>query len=307
MVKSSKSSGESPAQPIRLTVAIRGKIGLVAPSFGAAIEPYRSALDRAVDKFQNLGYEVIKGPNCYAGDGIGISSTPLNCGTELESMYLSEKNDILISCGGGEMMCEILDYVDFDKIKKGIYFMRFILPRFFINCERWKWNDDLRVFVSTFGHVKDEHKKNVAPKINDNGYFVVRVKDKWISVHRLVLLTWRPIPNDGEPMTVDHLDSNRRNNRLDNLEWVSQDENLRRANEMLCKNKEANCEGLPNLLGPLVNWEDLCEKCGFTGEDAHSPYTYTGSIECAQVFWRSSSSLCLRQKLFRQLSDNLSY
>lgn len=94
-----------------------GKIGLVAPSFGAAIEPYRSALDRAVDKFQNLGYEVIKGPNCYAGDGIGISSTPLNCGTELESMYLSRKNDILISCGGGEMMCEILDYVDFDKIK----------------------------------------------------------------------------------------------------------------------------------------------------------------------------------------------
>ena len=174
--------------------------------------------------------------------------------------------------------------------------MRFILPRFFINCERWKWNDDLRVFVSTFGHVKDEHKKNVAPKINDNGYFVVRVKDKWISVHRLVLLTWRPIPNDGEPMTVDHLDSNRRNNRLDNLEWVSQGENLRRASEMLCKNKEANHEGLPSLkavnhikepLGPLVNWEELCEKCGFTGEDAHSPYTYTGSIDKVRELWEN--------------------
>lgn len=154
--------------------------------------------------------------------------------------------------------------------------MRFILPRFFINCERWKWNDDLRVFVSTFGHVKDEHKKNVAPKINDSGYFVVRVKDKWISIHRLVLLTWRPIPNDGEPMTVDHLDSNRRNNRLDNLEWVNQGENLRRASEMLCKNKEANAVAvkpvIPTVLnsGNPVTWANLEEKTGLKRNDDKS-------------------------------------
>lgn len=166
--------------------------------------------------------------------------------------------------------------------------MRFILPRFFINCERWKWNNDLRIFVSTFGHVKDEHKKNVAPKINDNGYFVVRVKGKWISIHRLVLLTWRPIPNDGEPMTVDHLDSNRRNNRLDNLEWVSPGENLRRANEMLCKNKEANCEGLSsktgNHIGSLVNWKELCEKFGYNSD---TPCQYDGSINEVKELWEN--------------------
>ena len=156
--------------------------------------------------------------------------------------------------------------------------MRFILPRFFINCERWKWNDDLRVFVSTFGHVKDEHKKNVAPKINDNGYFVVRVKDKWISIHRLVLLTWRPLPNDGEPMTVDHLDSNRRNNRLENLEWVSQGENLRRANEMLCKNKEANIAAMKPVVPVVINsgnpvtWANLEERTGLKrNEDKSYP------------------------------------
>lgn len=30
----------------------------------------------------------------------------------------SDKSDVLISCGGGELMCEVLDYVDFDRIRK---------------------------------------------------------------------------------------------------------------------------------------------------------------------------------------------
>ena len=42
------------------------------------------------------------------------------------------------------------------------------------------------------------------------------------------MLTWRPIANADE-MTVDHLDHNKRNNRLSNLEWVPGYENLIRA------------------------------------------------------------------------------
>lgn len=56
------------------------------------------------------------GPNCYAGDGVGISSTPPSCGQELTEGYCDKDSDILISCGGGELMCEILDYVDFERI-----------------------------------------------------------------------------------------------------------------------------------------------------------------------------------------------
>lgn len=147
--------------------------------------------------------------------------------------------------------------------------MKFIWPRFFINCERWKWNDDIRVYVSTFGLVKDEHKKNVAAKINGNGYFVVHVNGRFYTIHRLVLMTWRPLPNDGTPMTVDHLDSNRRNNHLENLEWVSQEENLRRAEINLEKDKAANCEICKNFqpistkeLGAPVTWEELEKRYG---------------------------------------------
>ena len=65
-----------------------------------------------------MGHKSDLGPNCYASDGIGISNTPEACGAELTEYYCSDKNDILISCGGGELMCEILDKVDFDKIRK---------------------------------------------------------------------------------------------------------------------------------------------------------------------------------------------
>ncbi len=58
------------------------------------------------------------GPNCYVESGIGISNTPSACGKELQDFYCMQENDCLISCGGGELMCEILDYVDFEKIKE---------------------------------------------------------------------------------------------------------------------------------------------------------------------------------------------
>lgn len=95
-----------------------GRIGFVAPSFGCAIEPYKSAFDNALLKFEKMGYALDIGPNCSKGVGIGISNTPEKCGEELTEYYTTDNNDVLMSCGGGELMCEILDYVDFDKISK---------------------------------------------------------------------------------------------------------------------------------------------------------------------------------------------
>ena len=99
-------------------LAPNGTIGFVAPSFGCATEPYKSAFDNAQRKWKEAGYRLQLGPNCYAQEGIGISSTPDKCGAELTEYYCSTENDVIISCGGGELMCEILDYVDFGKIKR---------------------------------------------------------------------------------------------------------------------------------------------------------------------------------------------
>lgn len=95
----------------------KDSIGFVAPSFGCAIEPYRTAFDHAVTKFQSCGYGIKKGPNCYESSGIGISNTPEKCGEEFNTMYCDEDTKVLMSCGGGELMCEILNHIDFEAIK----------------------------------------------------------------------------------------------------------------------------------------------------------------------------------------------
>ncbi len=96
----------------------KGTIGFVAPSCGCALSPYREAFQNALCKWEKSGYGLDLGPNCYADKGIGISNTPEKCGRELTEYYLRKENDVLISCGGGELMCETLEYVDFEAIKK---------------------------------------------------------------------------------------------------------------------------------------------------------------------------------------------
>lgn len=95
-----------------------GTIGFAAPAFGCATEPYRTAFDHAVSRFEKMGYIVKKGPNVYASDGIGISSTPEKCAKEFMEMYLAEDVDAILSCGGGELMCEIVPFVDFERLKE---------------------------------------------------------------------------------------------------------------------------------------------------------------------------------------------
>ena len=93
-------------------------IGFPAPSFGCNTEPYSSRFDSAMEYFKGLGFKINPGSNSKAGLGIGISNTPENCAAELTNMYLDSVNDALITCGGGELMCEILEHVDFEKIRK---------------------------------------------------------------------------------------------------------------------------------------------------------------------------------------------
>lgn len=107
--------------------------------------------------------------------------------------------------------------------------MNFILPTITINVERWKWNRKYRVFVSNRGRVRDINGKALKIKTTSTGYLAVRVATKKaIFVHRLVMETWHPISNP-EKMTVDHLDHNKRNNDIRNLEWVVEEENHKRA------------------------------------------------------------------------------
>lgn len=93
-----------------------GSIGFLAPSFGCATEPYKTAFLNAQRKFRKDGYRLSLGANCYVAEGVGISNTPESCGAEVMEMFASDA-DVLVSCGGGELMCEVLPFVDFERLK----------------------------------------------------------------------------------------------------------------------------------------------------------------------------------------------
>lgn len=105
---------------------------------------------------------------------------------------------------------------------------RVILPKMIFKLERWKWNKEYRIYVSTLGNFKDEHKNNMPVCTNGNGYLSVKTEYGYKLAHRLVMLTWKPIPN-AEELTVDHLNHNKRDNSIYNLEWLSKEENWERA------------------------------------------------------------------------------
>lgn len=95
-----------------------GTIGFVAPSFGCNIEPYRSAFDHALETFEAMGYKTKEGSNCRLGKGIGISNVPEACARELMEAYCDQESQALISCGGGELMCETIGHVDFQRLRE---------------------------------------------------------------------------------------------------------------------------------------------------------------------------------------------
>lgn len=91
--------------------------------------------------------------------------------------------------------------------------------------------------VSNLGNVKSLPRKGTKGKIlkqhiKFGGYLAVALtknhKTKWFRVHRLVLDNFRP-NKDSEYLQVDHINSNRIDNRLENLQWLTQTENVRKA------------------------------------------------------------------------------
>ena len=95
------------------------RLGMIAPSFGcASLEPYHTRFQKALTYFEAQGFSTIVGPCVYLEDGIGKSTTAEKCGAEINEFFMSDKCDAVFSVGGGETMCEDLEYVDFDGISK---------------------------------------------------------------------------------------------------------------------------------------------------------------------------------------------
>ena len=84
--------------------------------------------------------------------------------------------------------------------------------------------------VSNFGEIRNDSTKTLLKGyISNNGYQMVHLRqriDKVCSVHRLVLKAFSPCEEMDE-LQVNHIDGNKLNNNLSNLEWSTALENIR--------------------------------------------------------------------------------
>lgn len=82
--------------------------------------------------------------------------------------------------------------------------------------------------VSNLGNIYSARNKKLLAASKQTTYSVVCLskagKQKCFGVHRLVALAF--IPNPENKPHVNHINCNRHDNRVENLEWVTRDENI---------------------------------------------------------------------------------
>ena len=92
-------------------------IYFVAPSFGVNIPYYKKRFNKALKNLESRGYDITIGPNVYLAKDKAASNTAILRAKEINDAFKSNP-DIVWSVAGGEVMIEMLEYVDFDIIKK---------------------------------------------------------------------------------------------------------------------------------------------------------------------------------------------
>lgn len=138
-----------------------------------------------------------------------------------------------------------------------------MLPKIHLSIERWKKNKEYGAWVSNQGNVRLlKNKQLLIPRISENGYCTVFTDQGAILVHRLVAFTWLG-KQPGDNYDVDHINSNKRDNSVKNLRWVSREVNLAYAAFMRCKTpteKTHQCEGVEDELSVLMDSSLLDEQ-----------------------------------------------
>ena len=110
-----------------------------------------------------------------------------------------------------------------------------MLPKIHLSIERWRKNSEYGVWVSNQGNVKlIKNKQALNPRIDEKGYCMVFTELGVISVHRLVAYTWLGGKRNAK-YDVDHINSNKRDNSVKNLRWVTKEINFEYAAYTQCK------------------------------------------------------------------------
>jgi hypothetical protein len=147
------------------------------------------------------------------------------------------------------------------KIKKSGGFIWKYKKEELIDGEIWKdcplGNDYDEVSTSNLGRIKVKDNTQTYGTLRKNGYCDIKVfnnkekKYKTFRVHRLVCLTFLENP-ENKPF-VNHKDENRSNNKIENLEWMTNKENVNHSLDLNNRVKENKRSKIVIQIDPSTN------------------------------------------------------
>lgn len=92
-------------------------IGICAPSAGITEPEKIEKLDKAIENFEKMGYKIVE-TRSVRKDIKGRSTTAKERAKEFMELWENDKVKLILYAGGGDFLMEMLDELDFGKIKQ---------------------------------------------------------------------------------------------------------------------------------------------------------------------------------------------
>lgn len=134
------------------------------------------------------------------------------------------------------------------------------------------FTNDCGHLVSSYGRVFNNNTKQMSGQsYRQNGYLQAKFKSTPFLVHRLIMMSFHPIPNP-EDFQVNHIDGVKDNNNINNLEWCTNLENMAHAykNSLIPINEDHHFSLISNdqvhiicqCLEKGMSYEKICVAAG---------------------------------------------
>ena len=85
--------------------------------------------------------------------------------------------------------------------------------------------NNFMISVSSEGRIKLPTGNITYGSKTDSGYYSIMINNKIFRVHRIICFAFKPIENHNS-MVVNHINGDKSNNSINNLEWVTESENM---------------------------------------------------------------------------------
>lgn len=121
--------------------------------------------------------------------------------------------------------------------------------------EIWKKLDiNNNYYISNYGKLK-RNEKIIKGWVQNTGYRTVNINNKKYSLHRLIAINF--IENKNNKPFINHIDGNKLNNRIDNLEWCTPKENIQHAFKTGLMDNAKKIRALMKIRAKYVEQYDL--------------------------------------------------